>query len=128
MMFESHIAYGVALLALVAAAALLGFSARTESCCKSLMKVIAYLVLVLGGLNLLCTTYYTFKYWQGGYFKTPYGQHCSMMDRQGDMMSGDMMKMMNGMKGQNKMQNPNQMPKNDTSDQNHTEHHPDQGK
>lgn len=122
MMFESHIAYGVTLLALVAAAALLGFSARTESCCKSLMKAVAYLVLVLGGLNLLCTTYYTFKYWQDGYFKTPYGQHCSMMDRQGGMMSEGMMKMMNGMKGQNNM------PKNDTSDQNHTEHHPDQGK
>lgn len=127
-MFESHIAYAVTLLALVAAAALLGFSAKTESCCKSLMKAIAYLVLVLGGLNLLCITYYTFKYWEDGYFKTPYGQHCSMMNGQGGMMNEDMMKMMKGMKGQGNMPNSNQMPSNDTLDQNHTEHHSDQAK
>jgi len=119
-MFESHIAYGVTLLALVAAAALLGFSAKTEACCKSLMKTIAYLVLVLGGLNLLCTTYYTFKYWQEGYFKTPYGQHCSMMKGQGGIMNPDMMKMMNGMEGQGNVPTSNPL------DKDHNAHHPDQ--
>ncbi len=82
MMFESHIAFGVTLLALVAAAALLGFSAKTETCCKSLMKIVAYLVLVLGGFNLICATYYTVKYWKDGYFKTPYGHQCSMINGQ----------------------------------------------
>lgn len=93
-MFESHIAFGVTLLALAAAAALLGFSAKTEGCCKSWMKTVAYLVLVLGALNLLCTTYYTVKYWGDGYFKTPSGHSCSMMngkDGMKSMKSGGMM-------------------------------------
>jgi len=106
MMFESHIAFGVTLLALVAAAALLGFSAKTEVCCSSLMKIIAYLVLVLGGLNLLCATYYTVRYWEDGYFKTPYGGHCQMMNGQGGMM--------------------NMMDK-DSSAPDRSVHHPDQG-
>lgn len=119
-MFESHIAYGVTLLALVAAAALLEISAKTEACCKSLMKTIAYLVLILGGLNLLCTTYYTFKYWKEGYFKTPYGQHCSMMK---GAMNPDMMKMMKGMEDPGNMRTPNQLPNTNPSDQNHNAHH-----
>lgn len=126
-MFESHIAFGINLLALVAAAALLGFSAKTESCCKSLMKTIAYLALLLAGLNLLCSTYYTVKYWKEGYFKTPCGQHAPMMmNGQGGMMNSDMMKMMNGMSGQGNMPNSNQMLNNNTSDQSHVVHHPDQ--
>ncbi len=124
-MFESHIAFGVTLLAVVAAAALLGFSAKTDVCCKSLMKTIAYVSLVLGGLNLLCSTYYTVKYWEDGYFKTPYGQFCPMKNGQGgmgmmnnNMMNGDMMKMM-----QNSNSMPNVSPNGDTSNQD--PHHPD---
>lgn len=129
-MFESHIAFGVNLLALVAAAGLLGFAAKTDVCCKTLMKGVAYVVLVLGVLNILCTSYYTVRYWEDGYFKTPYGQSCPMMNGQGGMgmMNGDMMKMMNGMKGQGNMPNPNQMPNNDTTNKDHDEHHPDQVK
>lgn len=106
--FESHIAFGVTLLALVAAAALLGFSAKTEACCKFWMKTIAYLVLVLGGLNLLCTTYYTVKYWGDGYFKTPYGHSCPMMNgkdgmkpMRSDGMMDDMMMKKLGQKDAN---------------------------
>ena len=139
-MFESHIAFGVNLLALVAAAGLLGFAVKTDACCKTLMKSVAYAVLVLGVLNILCTSYYTVRYWEDGYFKTPYGQSCPMMNGQGGMgmmqngmMNGDMMKMMNGMKGQGNMTNSNipntnQMPNNDTTNKDHDEHHPDQGK
>ena len=108
-MFESHIAFGVNLLALVAASGLLGFAAKTEACCKSLMKSVAYIVLVLGVLNILCTSYYTISYWKAGHFKSPHGHQCSMMN-------GDMMKMMNGMKGQGA----------DVSKEEHKEHHPGQ--
>ena len=133
-MFESHIALGMNLLVLVAAAGLLGFAAKTDACCKTLMKSVAYGVFVLGVLNILCASYYTVRYWEDGYFKTPYGQSCPMMNMMGNgMMNGDMMKMMNGMKGQGNMTNPNmpntnQMPNGDTSNQDHDAHHPDQGK
>ena len=135
MMFESHIAFGVNLLALVAAAALLGLAAKTEACCKSLMKSVAYIVLVSGTLNLLCTSYYTVKYWEDGYFKTPYSAQCPMMNGQGmiqnGMMNGDMMKMMNmmgGMKNQGMTPDGNQIPNGDSTNQDHDAHHPDQGK
>ncbi len=134
MMFESHIAFGVNLLALVAAAALLRFYEKTEACCKSLLKVVAYVVLVLATLNLLCTSYYTIRYWEDGYFKTPNGEQCPMMKNKKagmmNMMGDDMMKMkdgkkMNDMNDQDKMSPPKEMPNKDSSDQEHKEHHPE---
>lgn len=116
-MFESHIALGMNLLVLVAAAGLLGFAAKTDACCKTLMKSVAYGVLVLGVLNILCTSYYTVRYWEDGYFKTPHGKQCSMMGGKGgmkNMMDDGMMKMMNGMKGKT------------IENKDHEEHHPDQ--
>lgn len=140
-MFESHIAFGVNLIAVVAAAGLLGFAAQTDTCGKALMKSIAYSVLVLGVLNILCTSYYTIRYWEDGYFKTPYNHSCPMMSgpggmgmMQNGMMKGDMMKMMDkmggmgGMKNQGGTPNPDEMKKSVTSDQEHKEHHPDQVK
>src|SRR3990167_10713997 len=94
MMFESHIALGVTLLALVAAAGLLAFSSKVEGCVKSLSKVVAYAVLIIGVLSIVCITYYTIRYSQHGYFKTPYGKNCPMMDGKGmHMMDHDKMMM-----------------------------------
>lgn len=115
-MFESHIALGVTLLALVAAAGLLVFSSKAEGCVKRLAKVVAYAALIIGVLSIICITYYTIRYSQHGYFKTPYGKNCPMMDGKGmpmmdhhGMMKGDKMK----------KSGPETVPSED-----HLEHHP----
>ena len=102
---------------------------------SALLKMGGYVLTVLTALNMF-TLYYAVRYWEDGYFKTPYGQSCPMMSGQGGMgmmqngmMNGDMMNMMKDMKGQGNMQNPDQMPKdipnNGVSDEDHKAHHPD---
>ena len=61
MMACGHMTFAVAVLALVASGALLGYASKIEVCCKSLIKGIAYAALVLSALNLLCFGYMTIK-------------------------------------------------------------------
>jgi hypothetical protein len=126
-MFQMHTAYSLELLVLGAGLALIYFGAKQAS---QILKIGGYILTVATMLNILCTLYYGIRYWEEGYFRTPNGKQCAMMDEQGAMMNGDMMKMMKGMKGQGNIANPNmpaanQAPNNDTSEQDHEAHHPD---
>ena len=76
-MFEFHVAFGVTLLALVAAAALIGLASRIELCCRSLVKSIAYLVLILASFNLVAVTYYAVT--------NPICQRCMMRNEKNGM-------------------------------------------
>jgi hypothetical protein len=127
-MFQMHTAYSLELLVFGGGLVLIYFGVKQAS---QILKVGGYILTVLTALNMLCTLYYGVRYWQGGYYKTPYGQQCAMM--QNGMMNSDMMKMMSmmkDMKGQGKMQNQDQVPKdvpnNSVSDEDHKAHHPDQ--
>jgi hypothetical protein len=129
-MFQLHTAYSLELLVLATGFALIYFGSKQAS---ALLKMGGYVLTVLTTLNMLCTLYYAVRYWEGGYFKTPYGQSCPMMSGQGGMgmmqngmMNGDMMKMMKmmeDMKDQGKM--PKDIPNNGVSDEDHKVHHPD---
>jgi TM2 domain-containing membrane protein YozV len=91
-MFNLDTAFATELLVLAAGAALLGWSGYAQVHAKKLVKAIAYAVIVLSVLSMLCTAYYGLKYTRMGYFKTPAG----MMHHQGKMheeMMKDGMKM-----------------------------------
>lgn len=132
-MFQMHTAYSLELLVLATGFVLIYFGSKHSS---ALLKIGGYILTVITALNMLCTLYYGVRYWEDGYFKTPYSHMCPMMSGQGGMgmmkdgmMNGDMMKMMDmmhKMKGQGMMPNPDQMPNNGTTDEEHKVHHPDQ--
>lgn len=122
MMFLADTAFAVELLALVAGTFLLVRISGQEVCCKTFGKVVAYFTIVASILAMLCTFYYTARYWEDGHFKTPH----TMMRMQGmDMMDCPMMQDMMK-KGMN--QNAPDMPRKSSPDtspsQNHEERHP----
>jgi hypothetical protein len=92
-MFQLHSTFAIQLLALVAAAALLGWAGYAHVHAKKLVKAIAYSVIVLSVLSLICTAYYGVKYNRAGYFETPTGMRHAMMPKSMmESMMGGMMK------------------------------------
>lgn len=72
MMFQADTAIAVELLALVAGTFLLIWSAKENIIYKGFAKTIAYFVIVVSILAILCTSYYAFRYWEDGYFNKPH--------------------------------------------------------
>jgi hypothetical protein len=70
MMFNAHTAFACELLALVAGTLLLLYADKTEVNCKKFAKIVGYFTVVVSILNMLCTTYYTFKYSREGLFES----------------------------------------------------------
>lgn len=72
MMFQADAAFATELVALVAGTFLLVWAGRKEDvCCKGFAKVVAYFTIVAAIFALLCTSYYTMRYWEDGYFRSP---------------------------------------------------------
>jgi uncharacterized Zn-finger protein len=71
MVFLADIAIATGLIALVAGAALLAYSCKAGMSCRTFVKAIAYVTIALSVLSLLCTGYYSLRYWEDGYFKHP---------------------------------------------------------
>jgi hypothetical protein len=93
-MFQLHSAFAIQLLTVVAAAALLAWTGYAHVHAKKLVQAIAYSVIVLTVLSLLCTAYYGVKYSGAGYFETPMGMRHPMMPKSmmDAMMKKGMMK------------------------------------
>ncbi len=92
MMFQADTAFAAELIALVLGTALLVWSAKNEACCKAFAKIVAYFTIVAAVLTMLCTGYYTVRYWEDGYFRNPSSRGC--MHGKGRMMDYPMMKQM----------------------------------
>lgn len=90
MIFQADLAFALELIALV-----LGFwilmKARSKEAgnLKGFGSFIGYFVIVSALLALLCTGYYSLKYWNDGYFDKP-AQGQMMMKGAGGMMMGQM--------------------------------------
>ncbi|MBU0744347.1 MAG: hypothetical protein KKE11_03150 [Gammaproteobacteria bacterium] len=92
LMFNFHLAFSTALIALALGAAILIWSKAYNGIDAFLAKLIGYIIIIASALNIACSTYYAVKYWQDGYFNQP---HPMMMQRPmmlGQMMGGQMMK------------------------------------
>lgn len=81
MMYLVHIAAYLGLI--VTAAGFVGFHFAAKEKC-SYLRTAAWILLIGGVLGLLCIFYYSFAYWQQGYFMTPMPMHqmSSMMPMQ----------------------------------------------
>jgi len=109
LMFSFHIAFGVGLIGLASGAAILIWAKAHENLGTDSAKLIGYLVVLFSALNIACTSYCAFKYWQQGYFD----KACPMMSGQmmdsknAPMMSEQMMKNQDGQNPmmQNQMNN-----------------------
>jgi len=82
LMFCFHIAFGVGLIGLASGAAILIWAKAHENLGTDSAKLIGYLVVLFSALNIACTSYCAFKYWQQGYFD----KACPMMS--GQMIDG----------------------------------------
>lgn len=99
MMFIIDIAFSLELIALIFGAALLIYAVKHTELGMALPKFIAYLVMILAILSMLCTGYYTVKYLIGGYFEQPIPMGRMMM-KSGSVQKCNMMgNMKNGMMG-----------------------------
>ena len=123
LMFCFHIAFSVGLIALASSAAILIWAKVHENVGTGLAKSIGYLVVLFSVLNIACTSYCAFKYWQQGYFDKSYPMMSGqMMDAKNmPMMSGQMMKSQDG---QNSMMQ-NQMNNAPTTQDAAAQHHTD---
>lgn len=118
LMFNFHIAFSLALIALAFGAAVLIWAKAHESVGVTLPKIIGYIVIIVAVLNILCSGYSASKYLMDGYFYKPF--HPMMMQENMTMTPCRMMQMMQNMKcpvmsGQmmgNKMMGGNQMMEN----------------
>ncbi len=68
MIFLADIAFALELTALVLGTALLIFVNKEECSCKQLGKIVAYFTIVASILAMLCTSYYSIRYWEEGVF------------------------------------------------------------
>lgn len=73
MMFLSHIAYSLELIALAFGVVLMSCSFNKEEKCIKWVKKIGVLIIILSVLGMICTSYYVFKYWWQGSFETASG-------------------------------------------------------
>ena len=74
MVFKADTAFAVELIALVAGTALLLASAKADACCKAFAKGVAIFTIVATILTMLCTGYYSIRYWSEGHFQAPYSR------------------------------------------------------
>lgn len=131
MMFQADTAFGTELIALVLGTGLLLWASKEDVCCKGFAKIVAYFTIVASILGMLCTGYYTVRYWEDGHFKHP--QSMSMSGMQGmNMMKGKKGMMMDPSMMQEMMNNcpmmknmmKGKMNNNGNADEtNHEEHH-----
>ncbi len=85
MVFKADTALAVELIALAAGTLLLLYAGKEQVCCKIFAKIVAYFVIIAAFLALLCTSYYTMRYWEDGHFSKP----CPMMHmKERGMMRG----------------------------------------
>ena len=109
MVFQMETAFAMELIALVLGALLLVWSAG-QPVCQRCAKMIAYFAIVFSILSMLCTSFYSYKYWKAGAFKAP-RKHKMMMQESGGMPP-HMQKMMQNknkpmiQQGQNQGMNP----------------------
>lgn len=68
MIFLADIAFALELAVLVLGTALLIFISKEECSYKQFGKVIAYFVIVTSIMAILCTSYYSIRYWEEGIF------------------------------------------------------------
>lgn len=125
MIFIADTAFALELIALALGGAFLVWSLQAERGGTKLAKVFGWIIVVLSALALACTSYYSLKYWEDGYYKEPYmkgahykrGQHMMQdmpmmhgMPMMQGMQDGKGMPGMRGKPGQKmKMMNQNQM-------------------
>ena len=90
MIFQADTAFALELIALVLGVWIL-MKARSKEAgnLKGFGSFIGYFVIVSALLALLCTGYYSLKYWDDGYFDKP-AQGQMMMKGAGGMMMGQM--------------------------------------
>ncbi len=68
MMYLAHIAFAIELLVIGAGFVVLHFAADKRSLH---LKIVAWVPLIGGAASLGCNLYYSYTYWQQGYFSTP---------------------------------------------------------
>ncbi len=107
-MFQADSAFALGLVALAAGMGLVVWMRIHKDHTSKFCRGIAYTVVILALLTLICTGYYTIKYWVSGCFSNP----CMMMQsskNQMMMQRCSMMKNMKNMKNMPMMQNGKQM-------------------
>ncbi|NGX63100.1 MAG: hypothetical protein KR126chlam6_00507 [Candidatus Anoxychlamydiales bacterium] len=80
MVFLVDIAFAIELIALVLGGTLLYFL-KAHKVQFAFGKVIAYFVIVVALITMLCSSYYGTKYWVQGYYETPMGQKHAMFKK-----------------------------------------------
>lgn len=93
LIYAFHLGLSLQLLALAAGAAILIWSKMQQNIGTSLTKLIAYIIIILAALSIVCGGYHAIKFWSQGYFDRPFSmlmQH-QMMPGGGMMMQRQMM-------------------------------------
>ncbi len=70
-MFEAHIAFSAGFISLIVGLAFLIWLKKQNEQCR-FAKCIGWLVVFFSITGLLCTTYYSVRYWKDGYFRAPH--------------------------------------------------------
>ena len=83
MMYLMHIAIFLGLIVTAAGIVGLRFAAKERS---GHFRLASWILIIGGILSLACMTYYNFKYWQAGYFETPFPMMSHMMGNPNAMM------------------------------------------
>ncbi|MBA2655315.1 MAG: hypothetical protein H0U71_09680 [Gammaproteobacteria bacterium] len=89
MMFLSHTAFALEVIALAIGISMLIWSKTANN---NLAKTFGYIIAILAVVGMLCPLYYAFKYWEDGYFGTPWGQmenRSGMSENEQDGSSND---------------------------------------
>ncbi len=74
MTFWANTAFALLLLALASGfLVLVKAKKQDEPVVKSIGVFLGYAIMVLSIVGILCTTYYSFRYWEDGYYKRPLG-------------------------------------------------------
>jgi hypothetical protein len=84
MFFSFGIAYSLELLALVAGVCLFIFLKMHDKFYKKIYLFVAWFVIVLSSISIICTTVHVIKFWSGGYYKSMMMMHKKMMKKQMD--------------------------------------------
>lgn len=71
MMFMFHSAEMLGLIAIALGIMLVVWALRNEGNSTGLSKVFGWLIVIIGILGELCSSYYAIKYWYAGYFQMP---------------------------------------------------------
>lgn len=71
MIFLADIAFALELIALAIGTALLIYASREGSSFKKFGKIIAFFTIVASILAMFCTSYYSYRYWEDGFFNSP---------------------------------------------------------